>query len=144
MAAVNQNFDRPVMDETIVMIHGMWGGPWCWDHYKAFFENKGYRCIAPALRYHAGNPNDKPDPRVGAVSLLDYADDMEMLIRGLDAPIILTGHSMGGLLAQILASRSLAEAAVLLTPASPGGILTLTPSVIRSFWSTMDANIRHS
>ena len=137
MAAVNQNFDRPVMDETIVMIHGMWGGPWCWDHYKAFFENKGYRCIAPALRYHAGNPNDKPDPRVGAVSLLDYADDMEMLIRGLDAPVILMGHSMGGLLAQILASRSLAEAAVLLTPASPGGILTLTPSVIRSFWSTM-------
>jgi pimeloyl-ACP methyl ester carboxylesterase len=38
---------------------------------------------------------------------------------------ILMGHSMGGLLAQILGSRGLAKALVLLTPASPRGIVAL-------------------
>jgi pimeloyl-ACP methyl ester carboxylesterase len=45
------------------------------------------------------------------------------------------GHSMGGLLAQILGSRRQAKALVLLTPASPHGILALKPSVIKSFRS---------
>ena len=45
------------------------------------------------------------------------------------------GHSMGGLLAQILGSRGLAKSLVLLTPASPAGIIALRPSVIKSFWS---------
>ena len=31
------------MVETIVMIHGMWGGPWYWGNYKKFFEDKGLR-----------------------------------------------------------------------------------------------------
>ena len=35
------------------------------------------------------------------------------------------GHSMGGLLAQILGSRGLARALVLLTTASPAGIVAL-------------------
>jgi pimeloyl-ACP methyl ester carboxylesterase len=49
-------------------------------------------------------------------------------------PIVL-GHSMGGLLAQILASRGLAKALVLLAPASPAGIMALRLSVVKSFWS---------
>ena len=125
------------MEKTIVMIHGMWGGGWCWDHYKPFLENKGYHCITPILRYHDMDPNDEPDPRLGTVSLTDYADDLEKQIRKLDVPVILMGHSMGGLLTQILASRDLAEAAILLTPAAPYGLMGLTPSVIRSFWSIL-------
>ena len=84
------------MEKTIVMIHGMWGGGWCWDHYKPFLENKGYHCITPILRYHDRDPNDEPDPRLGTVSLTDYADDLEKQIRKLDVPVILMGHSMGG------------------------------------------------
>ena len=43
------------------------------------------------------------------------------------------GHSMGGLIAQILATRVPAKALVLLTPASPSGIMALKPSVIKCF-----------
>ncbi len=123
------------MDDIIVMIHGMWGNSWVWDNYKTFFENKDYICITPTLRYHDMDPNDDPDPRLGSVSLLDYADDIEKLIRKLNTPPIIVGHSMGGIIAQILAKRGLAEALVLLTPASPSGIMSQTPSVIKSFWS---------
>ena len=125
------------MGETIVMIHGMWNREWSWDHYKTFFENEGYRCVTPTLRYHDVEPYGKPDPRLGTTSLIEYAADLENLISKFDSPIILMGHSMGGLLAQILASRQIADAAVLLAPASPYGILALTPSVVRSFWSML-------
>src|SRR4030042_400347 len=123
------------MNETIVMIHGMWGTGSYWENFKGFFESKGYRCVVPTLRFHDMDPKGLPDPRLGTTSLLDYAADLEKLIRELHGAPILMGRSMGGLLAQILRSRGLAKALVLLTPASPHGIIALKPSVIKSFRS---------
>jgi len=120
---------------TILMIHGMWGGPWYWENYRRVFEAEGYRCVAATLPYHDVEPSGVPDPRLGSTSLLDYTAALEREIAQLDEKPILMGHSMGGLLAQMLATRGLAQSLVLLTPASPYGIVALTPSVIRSFWS---------
>lgn len=125
------------MTDTLVMIHGMWCGPWCWENYRVYFEQRGYRCIVPALRYHDVDPKGTPDPALGTASLLDYAADLEQEIDLLGEAPILVGHSMGGLLTQILGSRGRGRAMVLLTSASPAGINALKPSVIRSFWSTL-------
>ncbi|MDD5039183.1 MAG: alpha/beta hydrolase [Dehalococcoidales bacterium] len=125
------------MTKTIVMIHGMWGSSWYWENYKRFFEGKGYQCLTPTLRFHDMDPGELPNPQLGTTSLLDYVADLETEIRQLDELPILMGHSLGGLLAQILGSRGLARAMVLLTPTSPRGIIALTPSVIRSFWSVL-------
>ena len=123
--------------QTIFMIHGMWGGGWAWDNYKPFFENKGYKCVAPTLRYHNVDPKDEPDPELGMTSLLDYASDLAKEIKKLDDKPIIMGHSMGGILAQILGSRGLGKSLVLLTSAPPAGVFALKPSVIKSFWSVL-------
>lgn len=123
--------------ETIMMIHGMCAGGWCWTDFRDFFEEKGYHCLSPTLRHHDVDPQDEPPAKLGATSLKDYAADLEDAIRKLDRPPILMGHSMGGLLAQILASRGLARAIILICPAPPAGILVLTPSVIKSFSSAL-------
>lgn len=125
------------MAETMVMIHGMWGGSWCWENFKQFFETKGYQCYTPTLRYHDVDPKDPPDPMLGTTSLLDYAQDLEEYVLKLDDKPFLIGHSMGGLLAQILGARGLAKGLVLLTSASPSGIIALKPSVIKSFWGVL-------
>lgn len=125
------------MTKTIFMIHGMWGGPWYWENYRRVLEAEGYRCVAATLPYHDMDPRGIPDPRLGTMSLLDYAEELEREILLLGENPIIMGHSMGGLLGQMLAARGRASALVLLTPASPAGILALTPSVIRSFWSVM-------
>jgi len=117
------------------MIHGMWGGSWYWENYKQFFEEQGYHCVTPTLRFHDVDPNEPPHPQLGTTSLLDYAEDLEQEIVKLDTTPVLMGHSMGGLLAQILGSRGLAKALVLLTPASPSGIMALKLSAIRGFGS---------
>lgn len=125
------------MNQTIFMIHGMWGGAWYFENYRRYLEDNGFHCIATTLRLHDVDPQAPPPPELGTTSLLDYAVDLEREIRQLDEVPIVLGHSMGGLLAQILASRGLAKALVLLTPASPAGIIALTPSVIKSFGSTL-------
>lgn len=123
------------MPETIFMIHGMWGGPWCWNNFKDSFQRSGYHCVPAILRFHDMDPREPPDPRLGTTSLLDYAEDLEREIHELGVQPIVMGHSMGGLLAQILASRGLAKALVLLTPASPSGIVAVRWSVLMSFRS---------
>jgi non-heme chloroperoxidase len=125
------------MNETIIMIHGMWGGGWYWENYKKYFEAQGYRCIVPTLRYHDVDPRSAPPGELGTASILDYASDLEKLIRETGGKPIVMGHSMGGLIAQILGARGLARALILLTPAAPRGIVALTPSVVRSFRSIM-------
>ncbi len=125
------------MPKTIVMIHGMWVGGWCWKNYKRFFEKKGYQCFTPTLRYHDVDPKEKPHPDLGTTSLMDYASDLQRYIVSLDEKPILIGHSMGGLLAQILGARGLASSLVLLTPAPPSGIKAFNFSVIKSFWSIL-------
>lgn len=122
------------MSKTILMIHGMCGGGWYWQNYRTVFEAAGYTCLAPDLPMHNAPAGQTPDPALGSTSILDYAEFLEQYIRALPEPPILLGHSMGGLLAQILASRGLAKAAVLLTPASPAGIVALMPSVLRTFF----------
>jgi len=125
------------MADKIVMIHGMWGGGWYWENFKNFFEQRGYECFTPTLRHHDVSPLDDPHPDLGETSLLDYAQDLEEFIGKLDDKPILIGHSMGGLLAQILGSRGFAKALVLLTSASPSGVNALKFSVIKSFWSVL-------
>jgi pimeloyl-ACP methyl ester carboxylesterase len=125
------------MAETIVMIHGMWGTGSHWENFKDFFSREGYRCVIPSLRFHDMDPKGVPDPKLGTTSLLDYAEDLEKLIRELDVMPIIMGFSMGGLLAQILGSRGLARALVLLSPAPPHGINALKLSVAINFRSAL-------
>jgi pimeloyl-ACP methyl ester carboxylesterase len=115
------------------MIHGMYSDAWCWEPFKGYFEKKGYRCRTPTLRHHDRLPEEPPDVKLGKTGLADYAADLEDYIRGLPDKPILFGHSMGGILAQILAARGLARRLVLLAPAPPSGINILKWSVIRSF-----------
>ena len=103
----------------VVMIHGGFCGPWAWDNFAARFREQGYEVLTPVLRHHDGN---KPPQALATTSLTDYADDLEKLIADLDAPPVLIGHSMGGLLAQMLAARMKLAGAVLLATSSPWGV----------------------
>lgn len=125
------------MTNTVFMIHGMWGGPFYWEPFRSVLEPAGWHCIATTLPFHDADPADPPDPRLGRASLLDYAAALEAEIAALPAPPVLIGHSMGGLLAQMLCARGRARAAVLLAPASPAGIFAIRPSVLRSFLPVM-------
>jgi pimeloyl-ACP methyl ester carboxylesterase len=79
----------------------------------------------------------EPPPALGRTSLLDYAADLEGTVGHLDASPILIGHSMGGMLAQLLAQRRPASALVLLASMPPQGINVLSPPSLRMFRTTL-------
>lgn len=123
------------MTNDIVMVHGMWGGSWCWSFFKSYFEDKGYTCHVPVLRHHDIDPSDPVPKDLGTTSLLDYVQDLEAYIKKFEKKPILMGHSMGGLLVQMLTAKGLAKKSVLLTPAPPAGIHAISWSVFKCFLS---------
>jgi pimeloyl-ACP methyl ester carboxylesterase len=122
-----------LMSKTIVMIHGMFCSGEGWRNYADHFTAAGYTCLKPTLRFHDMDPQDKPDPRLGTTSLLDYMEELDHIIGTLYEPPVIMGHSMGGLLAQMLAAQGLGSALVLLNPAPPAGI-----------WAILNGNARRA
>jgi esterase/lipase len=86
----------------------------------------GYDCLAPSLPAHDSSP-DQP-LRVGRQSLRDYLAFLEQMVATREdrRPPIIIGYSMGGLLAQQLAARVQPLALVLLAPAAPYGITSIS------------------
>ena len=103
----------------VLMIHGAFCGPWSLAGLREKFEAAGYAVTAPALRFHDGK---RPPAALATTGLADYADDLEHEIQELDEAPILVGHSMGGLLAQMLATRLEVRALILLAPSAPWGV----------------------
>lgn len=120
------------MAKLAVLIHGMWATPDVWRNWAPFLERRGWQAVAPALRHHEAPPL-APPAELGTTSLMDYAADLEAMLKALTEKPILVGHSMGGLLALMLCARGLARAGVLLTPAPPAGVLAIRPSNLRAF-----------
>jgi pimeloyl-ACP methyl ester carboxylesterase len=76
---------------TYVLIHGAWHGGWCWRKVVPLLEAKGHRVLAPDL---PGHGDDKTP--TATVTLKSYADRICEIAGAQAEPVILAGHSMGG------------------------------------------------
>ncbi len=76
---------------TFVLIHGAWHGGWCWRKVVPLLEAKGHKAIAPDL---PGHGDDKTP--TASVTLISYADRICEIASAQAEPVILVGHSMGG------------------------------------------------
>jgi len=76
---------------TYLLIHGAWHGGWCWRSVAPLLEARGHRVLAPDLPGHG----DDRTPGA-AVTLQSYTDRICQIAGGQTEPVILAGHSMGG------------------------------------------------
>jgi pimeloyl-ACP methyl ester carboxylesterase len=121
------------MSETIVLIHGLWMTPLSWENWTARFTSAGHTVLAPAWPgfdrpIEEIRRDTKPFERLG---IKEIADHYEGIVRGLDRPPIVMGHSFGGLVTQILLDRGLGAAGVAVDPAAPRGVMVLPPAQLR-------------
>ncbi len=96
------------------------------------FEARGYTVHTPTLRYH-DLPLDEGAAKIGPLSVRDYADDVSALVESLDSPPLVVGHSLGGLIAQLVAAQTRHVGLVAATPAPAAGIFAIYPGTIRVF-----------
>lgn len=76
---------------TYLLIHGAWHGGWCWRDIVPLLEARGHRVLAPDLPSHGEDRT-----ATATVTLESYTDRICEIASAQAEPVILAGHSMGG------------------------------------------------
>jgi pimeloyl-ACP methyl ester carboxylesterase len=124
----------PTNPATIVLVHGLWMTPRSWEHWIERYESRGHRVLAPSwpgLEAEVEELRRDPSPMKG-LGITKIADHYDGIIRGLDSPPIIMGHSIGGTVLQLLLDRGLGRAGVGVAPGTVKGVPDLPLSTLRS------------
>jgi pimeloyl-ACP methyl ester carboxylesterase len=107
---------------TIVLVHGLWVTPRCWEHWVARYEGQGHRVLAPAYPGLEGSVEAlRADPSpIAALTPEATLSALSDVVRALERPIVI-GHCFGGVLARSLARDSAAAVALHALPAAGAG-----------------------
>ncbi len=111
--------------KTIVLIHGFWVTPRSWEHWIPYYEARGYDVIAPAypgfdVEVEALNADSSA---IQSLKVPEIIARLEGIIRKLDAPPILIGHSAGGVMVQLLLDKGWGAAGVAINSAPTEGVI---------------------
>jgi pimeloyl-ACP methyl ester carboxylesterase len=123
----------------VVFIHGMWMTPLSWEHWASHYTDRGHHVVAPAWPGLEREPEElRRDPApLRGMDITTIVDHYDKIIRGLEQPPIIIGHSFGGLFTQLLLDRGLGVAGVALGTGAPKGVLRLPFSTIRAAWPAL-------
>ncbi len=120
---------REVNTRTILMIHGAFVCAAMWDNWKQYFENHGYKVVAPPWPHKTAPAVDlrrrHPDNLIASLQLQDlvqYYSDIASVLP--EIPVIM-GHSIGGLVTQLLLQKSVGAAGIAIHPTPPPGVFSL-------------------
>jgi pimeloyl-ACP methyl ester carboxylesterase len=83
-----------------VLIHGGNHGAWCWDKVASLLRKEGHLVEAPDLPGHGKDKTPIQD-----VTLQSCIDEVCSVINAQSEPVILVGHSMGGLVISQVAEQ---------------------------------------
>jgi len=99
-----------------VLVHGAWHGAWCWEKIIPLLTDAGHKVYTLDL---PGSGADQTP--IAEVTLDSYVAAVIELISSIDKPVVLVGHSMGGMVitqvAEMLPARI--ETLIYLTAFSP-------------------------
>jgi pimeloyl-ACP methyl ester carboxylesterase len=118
----------------LMLIHGAWLSARSWENYLDYFGKRGFAVSAPEWPRKQGDVEEMratADESAG-LGIREIVDHHEALIRELDEPPVLIGHSYGGLFVELLLDRGLGRAGVAMSPAPPKGILKLPFSTLKA------------
>jgi pimeloyl-ACP methyl ester carboxylesterase len=130
----------PETPDTIVLIHGLWMTPRSWEHWIDRYESSGYQVLAPAypgLAVEVEALRADPSP-IEALTVPGTVEHLEGVIRELDTPPIIMGHSFGGLLTQILLDHGFGAAGVAIDSVPAEGVKVVPLSQIKATFPVLD------
>ena len=120
--------------DTIVLVHGFWVTPRSWEDWKTRYEAAGFTVLTPGypgfeVEVEALNADSSPIAELSVPAIIDH---LEEVVRGLDAPPIIMGHSAGGAFTQILLDHGFGAVGVAINSAPTEGVPVVPFSQIKS------------
>ena len=112
--------------KSIVFLHGTNASSWTMEPFHRFFKDRGFDCHSPVYRFHELPDGAERTAALRGTSIADYVTDIARYISALETKPVVIGHSLGGLIAQLLASRGLVEAGVLINSSIINGTVPTT------------------
>jgi pimeloyl-ACP methyl ester carboxylesterase len=88
----------PDEGRSFVLVHGSWMGAWSWERVTPLLEAAGHEVRVVELPAHG---DDARDP--AAASLDGYRDTVLSAMADVGQPVVLVGHSMGGVVISTVA-----------------------------------------
>lgn len=76
---------------TFVLVHGAWQASFVWDKVKAALELQGNKVVKVELLGHGDDQTS-----VSEITFDGYVKQVTDVIDGLNTPVVLVGHSLGG------------------------------------------------
>jgi pimeloyl-ACP methyl ester carboxylesterase len=86
---------------TFVLVHGAWHGGWCFDLIRPLLKAAGHMVIAPDLPGMGGDEATLAD-----ITLESWGSFIADICRAADGPVMLCGHSRGGLVISTAAEQA--------------------------------------
>jgi pimeloyl-ACP methyl ester carboxylesterase len=113
-----------------------------WDPWRDYFEEHGFQTIAPPWPYKdltAEELRDRQpyDTDLADLTLEELVEHYVSIARSFDEKPIVIGHSLGGLITQIIVNRGLATAGVAIHSVPPLGVIPYEFSFLRAGWKAL-------
>ncbi|MFC6084551.1 alpha/beta hydrolase [Sphaerisporangium aureirubrum] len=125
--------------DTILLVHGFWVTPRSWENWISHYESRGFRVIAPpypGFEVEVEALNADPSP-IEKLTVPQIIEGFESVLRGLDKPPIIIGHSAGGAFTQILLDHGFGAAGVALCSAPTEGVAVVPLSQAKSLFPVL-------
>jgi len=128
--------------KNIVFVTGAFVSNSCWDEWRTYFEKNGYNTIAPPWPYKNASAtelrNRQPnDTDLAALTLKELIDHYTNVVKGFAEKPIVIGHSLGGLITQIIVNRDLASAGVAIHSVPTLGVFPYEFSFLKGGWKSL-------
>lgn len=122
------------MEIPLLLIHGAWLSARSWENYVDYFGAHGYDVSAPEWPRKHGDVEElrQTAGESAGLGVQEIVEHYATLIRELEQPPVLIGHSYGGLFVELLLDRGLGRAGVAMSPAPAKGILVLPFSTLKA------------
>jgi pimeloyl-ACP methyl ester carboxylesterase len=134
---------KSINSKTVVFITGAFVSHSGWEPWQAYFESKGYTTIAPSWPYKDApaaelrSQHPLNNPGLAALTLTELVDHYANIVKGFPEKPIVIGHSLGGLITQIIVNRGLAAAGVAIHPVPPLGVFPYEFSFLKAGWRAL-------
>ena len=129
------------LPKSVVFITGTFFANSCWDEWKLYLESEGYTCLALAWPHKNSSAeelrNGHHDAAIASTRLATLTKFYADIIKALHVKPILIGHSVGGLIVQLLLQQGLGAAGVAIHSFPPSGILRFGIWSLKNWWQTV-------